>query len=209
MHLKKSAIPLAFVSLILLVTLARAQLIQKDPPGPEAIAELGAAPATQPAGPAWTMSVLRDQELSEVPNYLYVTAKTPMNDMAKVPFKELVDKVARTMEDNKIAPAGPCIMCYNGVTEDMTKEIEITIGFQVGPSVKPVGGCQTKSLPAFKCAATTFSGAVTHMSEAYPAIYGAFFQSGRIPAGEGREYYLYWDEKNPDNDVILISIGKK
>lgn len=170
---------------------------------------LGVAPATQPAGPAWSMSALRDQELSVVPNYLFLTAKTTMTDIAKVPFKEMVNKVAKTMEDNKIAPAGPCIMCYNGVTEDMSKEIEITVGFQVDPSVKAIGDCQTKSLPAFKCAATSFSGNVTHLSEAYPAIYGAFFQAGRLPSGEGREYYVYWDEEKPENDVILISIGKK
>lgn len=177
-----------------------------------ALAPAALAPATQPAAaqaPPWTIAPLRDQELPAVANYLYLSTKTTMADIPKVPFMELVNKVRQTMADNKIAEAGPCIMCYSGMGEDPSKEFEITIGYPVNQSVKAIGDCKTKSLPAFKCAATTYSGSVKHVSEAYPVIYGAFFQSGRVPGSEGREYYIYWEDEKSENNVLLIAIGSK
>jgi len=71
-------------------------------------------------------------------------------------------------------------------------------------AAQPAGEVQIRWLPPFHCATALYTGSVQHLGEALGRLDQAMKEKGLKSTGEYRERYLYWEDDQSPNNVMLL-----
>ena len=63
---------------------------------------------------------------------------------------------------------------------------------------------QIRWLPPFHCATVLYTGSLQHLGEALGRLDQAMKEQGLKSTGEYREQYLYWEDDQSPNNVMLL-----
>jgi effector-binding domain-containing protein len=176
-----------------------------------------ADPASQPAKPAQPAQPAQQQDqepvitkmrIQDFPavHYFYASTETNLTQISAT-VQETMPKVLTALKENSVAPVGPSIFVYHGVTQDPNKPFTLEIGFPVADTAKDAGDMKVRQLEAFHCASVIYSGPISQVTQAYQQVFTEIFAAGLQPTGETREMYLYWDGPESPNNVELILVG--
>jgi predicted transcriptional regulator YdeE len=165
-------------------------------------------PATKPAAGAPGDSMVGEMRVETLKGVTYLHMDTQVTLMTIGPTVEpAVTKLLKMLSDAHIAPAGPLMFVYHNATANPNKKFTLEIGFPVKEDVEaPAGLTKTKAEP-FKCATMLYSGPVAKMGAADQQLYTDLFGEGLTPTGVMRDYYLYFEDKESANNVVLIQVG--
>ena len=72
---------------------------------------------------------------------------------------------------------------------------------------KASGGCQVRTLQAFTCATTVFTGSFSQIGKAYADLYSSLLASGKVPQAETRQMVLFWEGETSTNNMLLAQVG--
>ena len=128
---------------------------------------------------------------------------------AELPSKmeQLVPVLLKSLAAGQIGTLGPLHVVYRGLTSDPTKVFDLEIGVLVSKGTAPAADCQVRTLPAFTCAATVFTGTLSQVGKAYETLYPALAAAGRVPNGESRQMVLFWEGNGSTNNMLLVQVG--
>jgi effector-binding domain-containing protein len=154
--------------------------------------------------PNFVLSPMHIGTLKET-TFMYVTETTTIDTIG-----DSVDKHMREMEtaikDGAFLPSGPPVFVYHNASAERDKPFKLDIGFPVADGTVPAGDYQTGKLPAAKSAVFLFMGPLMSIGQAYGRMYNQIIGAGYIPAGDRRERYLYFEDYDSPNNVIMIEI---
>lgn len=68
-------------------------------------------------------------------------------------------------------------------------------------------GCLVRTLPAFTCATTVFTGSFAKLGKVYETLYPTLMASGKIPLSESRQMVLFWEGETSTNNMLLVQVG--
>jgi effector-binding domain-containing protein len=165
----------------------------------------GDVPATAPSDEAYTLSAPRVAHLAPC-TYFYTSVQTTYDKMSAV-VPQLSSDMHTAMQNAGIAPMGAPIFVYKGAGYDPTKPFTLEYGFPVSDATKPVGPYQVTKLDSTKSMTAVYCGPVSKIGDAYRQIFTQIMAAGEQPTDARRERYLYWENHDSPNNVILIEIG--
>ncbi len=138
--------------------------------------------------------------------FMYSESKMTFAKMQGPELAQMIDK-ARTAAAGNIS--GNLCFSYVGASGDMTKEFTLKVGYPVKPGTVAPDGFTVVDVPEYKCATLVMFGPMSNMGKAYETLYSELLQNGLVPSGDSREYYLYWEGPQSENDVTLLQVGVK
>lgn len=164
--------------------------------------------AKQPAQPGDGEVLISNMRVQDFPGgkYFYTATKLTIPQIGEF-AGNAIPALITTIRENRINVAGPEVFVYQGMSEDMTKEFDLEIGFMVDAGTKEVGDYKVRDLAPFHCATVIYSGPVTDVGKAYQEIFTQIFAAGMRPTGEVREMYLYWESPESPNNIEVIMVG--
>lgn len=117
---------------------------------------------------------------------LTIRTNTPLKDLQKI-IGEAYGEIAQYLGKNGKAPAGnPFIIYYN---EDMNN-LDIEMGFPVGPDVKGQGRVQVSKMPGGKSATAIHIGSYETLAKTYELLAAFVKEQGLTPDSWMWESYL-------------------
>lgn len=122
-------------------------------------------------------------------------------------MQQLVPVLMKSLAAGQIGTLGPLHVIYRGMTSDPAKVFDLEIGVMVPKGTAAAGECQVRPLPAFTCASTVFTGALSQIGSAYGAIFPALAAGGHTPSGESRQMILFWEGPASTNNILLVQVG--
>ena len=141
-------------------------------------------------------------------NYLYVSREATLKTIGQVFAVELPKLIAALKTEN-IQMRGGMISVYHGLTADPSRKFNVDIGFPVEAGAMAPEGYQLLPLSDTNCATVVYSGRMAEIGQAYQQLYPKLFARGLQPTGDTREYYLYWEDANSPNNVVLVAVVLK
>lgn len=164
-----------------------------------------APPATQPAGSA--DFVVSDMRVQTIPafTYLYQSSRTTLADISTLANRTIGEMTA-AIHDGKFHPNGPLVFIYHDMM-DLSKPFNLDIGFVVPEGTSAFGSSKVQKTESFKCATVLLSGSLDHLSDGYGKVMGEVGRAGLRPTGTTREFYLYFESPQSQNNVVQIQIG--
>jgi len=167
-----------------------------------------AKPASKPVAAEGdsSMGEMRVQTLKGM-TYLRIDNQATLMTLAQV-IPTTAGKLMETVKAKHVAIAGPMMLVYHGVDGNPAKKFKLEVGIMVNDDAAEPGAgiIKTKAEP-FKCATMLYSGPVAKLGLAHQQLYADLFGAGLTPTGVSREYYLYFEDPNSANNVILIQVG--
>ena len=154
--------------------------------------------------PEFAVGPMRVQTLGGF-TYLYQSKEITQAQLPMT-FGELTGSVMAGMKEANVQPLGGVIASYRGAT-DMAKPFTLECGFSVPVETKTVGDLKLRKLEPFRAATVIFSGSIGRIREGIQQLQQEMARAGLKSSGEYREYYLYWEDFNSPNNVILLAFG--
>jgi effector-binding domain-containing protein len=162
-------------------------------------------PTTVPAGDAYSLSPIRVEQLKSS-NYLYISSQATYADVGNVIGKSM-GQISKDMASLGLSGiAGAPVIVYRGQTMDPSMPFTIDVGFPVTDGTKPAGECKIGHLDAAPAAVTIYTGSMVEFGAAIRDVYSQLIADGHIPADTHRERYLYWEDAQSPNNVVMIEI---
>ena len=120
----------------------------------------------------------------------------------------VVDDMIMDLHAHGVMPLAPVHFIYHGADGSLTTRFRLTIAFPIaGPPGAPIEDYEIAELPAFRCMAADYVGAMPDIQIAYNEILDAISSSGRARSPESREIYKKWiGFESPDN-VTELQVG--
>lgn len=165
---------------------------------------------TRPAGDADakpSVGPMRVEHLKGF-NYVYVSRQASIRTIGQV-FAVEVPKLTAALKTGEIQLRGGPISVYHGMTADPNQKFDVDIGFPVDAEAMAPEGYQLVPMNAANCATVLFSGRMAEIGQAYQHLYPQLNARGLQPAPETHEYYLYWEDFNSPNNVVLVAVVLK
>lgn len=122
-------------------------------------------------------------------------------------MQQLVPVLMKSLAAGQIGTLGPLHVVFHGLTSDPTKIFDLEIGVLVPKGTPAVGDCQVRTLPAFTCASTVFTGSFAQVDTAYSTIFPTLAASGRVPNGEFRQMVFFYEGLASTNNALLVQVG--
>jgi effector-binding domain-containing protein len=141
-------------------------------------------------------------------NFVYTICHATIKTIADVAGTE-VPKLFDAVKNAGIQQQGPVVFIYKNTPTSADQPFDFQLGMAVeqGPRAPP--GYQSTQLNAIDCATILYTGDMANIGHAYGALFQALPATGKIPTGETREYYLYFeDDKSPNNVVLITAVLK-
>ncbi len=137
--------------------------------------------------------------------YLY-QSKEITHSQIPMTFGELTGSVMAGMKEANVQPFGGEIAIYRGVT-DIDEPFTLECGFSVPTTTSVVSNLKLRKLESFRGATMIYSGSIGRIGEGIQQLHQEMARAGLKSSGEYREYYLYWEDFNSPNNVILLAFG--
>lgn len=138
-------------------------------------------------------------------NAIYARKKATLKTLT-----ESVGMVAQELFEDAIAarllPAGPVYWVYYNMDGNPDKEFDLEVVIPVQGEGKP-GKFETKEMPEFKCATTTYVGPWTDFGNVYQQLIGELMQQGHQMTTVCREMYINIDFEHPERNITEIQVG--
>jgi len=141
-------------------------------------------------------------------SYIYVSRQATLKTIGQV-FSVEVPKLLAALKTGEIQLRGGLIAVYHGMTADRNQKFDVDIGFPVDEGAMAPEGYQLVPLNAADCATVLFSGHMAEIGQAYQQLYSRLYARGLQPAPETREYYLYVEDYDSPNNVVLVAVVLK
>ena len=173
----------------------------------QAAVQRAAAQEKDVAGPL--LGEVRVRDLAPA-TYAYVTAETTFDKIGAA-IEEAMPKLMKAAEAGKVKLGGPFVLRYPEGSAHKTpnKPFKLEIGMMViGESVGE-GDVKVRTTEPFKAATLVFTGSVMDIGKSYEKLFPAIERMGLEPTGEEREFTLYWESLESQNNVVLIQVGVK
>jgi effector-binding domain-containing protein len=161
-------------------------------------------PAAAPTGEGYTLSSPRITTLAPR-TYFFATTQTTYDKISEIAPRLTAD-LETAMRSAAIAPRGAPIFVYKNAGA-MGQPFTLEIGCPVADGTQPVGQYQVVKLDGMRSMTAIFTGPVSKIGQAYEQLFPQITAAGESPATERRERYLYWENPESPNNVILIEIG--
>ena len=120
---------------------------------------------------------------------------------------QMVPQLQKALAASGLASLGPLHVVYHGMTGDPEKAFDMEVGVLVPKGTQASGGCQVRTLPAFTCATTVFTGSFAKIGKAYETLYPTLMTCGKIPLSESRQMVLFWENETSTNNMLLVQVG--
>jgi len=157
--------------------------------------------------PDFVLTPIKITSLKASP-YMYVSEQTTIDTIWDV-----IDKRMREMnvgmKDGAFSPAGPPVFVFHDAGPDRNKPFTLDIGFPVDANAVAAGDYQLGKLESTREATAVYMGSFLQLGQAYRRIYAEIFAAGLTPTGDRRERFLYYDDFESTNNVVLIEIMVK
>lgn len=164
------------------------------------------AQTTRPQS-AFSLSPLRVSQLKGV-TWLYTEADTTLDDMPGI-VAPAFDTIRNALAEKGDVPAGGPVIEFESTVMDPSRTFKLRVGYPVADGFQPFGGFQVGKLESLKCATAVYMGPSRQLPAAYARVFAQLLGQGLTPAGPRRERYLYFEDRNSPNDIILIEIVLK
>ncbi len=151
-------------------------------------------------------SPVRVQDMGAI-TFFHTTVKTTYEKMDIV--GPIIEDLMKAVKEKNIDADGMVAFIYQGASIEPGKEFELSIGMTVSAGTEGFDKWQVKDLPVFKCATVMHSGHLKSIGLAYQKLFPELFAKGLQPTGESREFYMYWEGEDSDNNVMLVQVGVK
>jgi effector-binding domain-containing protein len=138
--------------------------------------------------------------------FFHLTAQATQRNLG-TRMKELVPQLQKALAASGLANLGPLHVVYHGMGVDPDKPFDLEVGVLVPKGTEAAGGGQVRTLPAFTCATTVFTGPFTMVGKVYETLYPALMACGKIPLPESRQMILFWESETSNNNMLLVQIG--
>ncbi|HEY2585981.1 MAG TPA: GyrI-like domain-containing protein [Tepidisphaeraceae bacterium] len=165
-----------------------------------------AGPATQPVAttPDYVISDVRVQTIAGF-TFLYDSTRTSFQAMSE-PVERTIAAMEKAITEGKIHPSGPLVFVYRDL-KDPNQPFTLDVGFGVPDDTAAFGNYQVRKVEPFKCATVLFSGPLAKVPEAYNKLMGALPALNLKPTTTVREFYLYWETPDSQNNIVQIQVG--
>ena len=160
--------------------------------------------AQTPHNSGFVLSPMHVTALKAVP-YLYVSEQTTLDTIGEVLDKRL-NEMNRAIKDGAFLPSGPPVFVYHNAGRDRSKPFTLDVGFPVAENTVAAGDYQLGKLESERSATAVYVGPINQIGQAYGQLFGQIFGAGYMPSGIRRERYLYWEDADSSNNVILIEV---
>jgi len=170
------------------------------------IAFVPAARAQEKAkpNPDFVLSPIKYTSLKAMP-YMYVTEQVTLDTLGEIVDKRF-EEMQQAMKDGGFQPAGPPVFIYHNSGLDRKAPFKLDVGFPVTPDAVAAGDYQLGKPESKFSATTVYVGSMRAIGQAYRRIYEQIIMEGHVPSGDRRERYLYFEDEDSKNNVILIEI---
>jgi DNA gyrase inhibitor GyrI len=159
-----------------------------------------ADPAAQPTAPS--ISSVRVQTLKSY-TYAYVSTQTTLSKIQDA-ISTLMPKIDAAVDAGQLRPLGPYVFTYHGATGQQDKPFTLDIGVIVKDNGKRPDGIQFTTVGAEECATVVFTGPVAKIGDAYGKLFGEIGRRGLQPSDVSREFYLYWEGADSENNIVQV-----
>jgi len=122
-------------------------------------------------------------------------------------MQQLVPVLMKSLAQGQIGTLGPLHVVFHGLTSDPAKTFDLEIGVLVPKGTPAAGECQVRTLPAFTCASTVFTGSIAQVGTAYSALFPALAAGGRVSNGEFRQMVFFYEGLASTNNALLVQVG--
>jgi effector-binding domain-containing protein len=130
--------------------------------------------------------------------YAYVSGKTTDGRVAEA-IHELELKLGAVKME------GPGLVTYRPGAKP--GDLLLEVGARVAADAEPAGEVKIRWLPPFRCASVLYTGSTRNLGEAIGQLEQAMKEQGLESTGEYRELYLYWEDDQSPNNVMLLQWG--
>jgi len=154
--------------------------------------------------PEFAVGPMRVQTLSGF-TYLY-ESKEITHDQIPATIGELVGNVMAALKEANVQTLGGEIAIYKQATE-AGKPFTLEGGFSVPAESKAVGDLKVRKVEPFRGATMIYSGSIGRLWDGIQKLQQEMARAGLKSNGEYREYYLYWEDVNSPNNVMLLAFG--
>jgi hypothetical protein len=170
------------------------------------VAFLSTAQAQEKAKPNadFVLSPIKFTSLKETP-FMYVTEQVTQDTIVDV-IEKRMGEMHQAMKDGGFQPAGPPVFVFHNSGLDRKAPFKLDVGFPVAPDAVAAGDYQLGKLESKFSAVTVFVGSTRALGQAYRRLYEQLIMDGHVPSGDRRERYLYFEDADSTNNVILIEI---
>ncbi|HUB24055.1 MAG TPA: GyrI-like domain-containing protein [Tepidisphaeraceae bacterium] len=158
---------------------------------------------TRPAG-NFVISPMHIGTLKDLP-FMYITETTTI-DTAWEAIDKHMQEMHTAIKDGAFLPAGPPVFVFHNAPFDRDKPFKLDVGFPVADGTVPAGDYQVGKLESAKAAVFLYMGPLMSLGQAYGRIYMRIIGAGYQPTGDRRERYLYFEDVDSPNNVIMIEI---
>jgi effector-binding domain-containing protein len=138
--------------------------------------------------------------------FFHLTAQATQHNLA-ARMKELVPQLQKALVASGVAHLGPMHVVYHGMGVDPDQPFDLEVGVLVPKGTEASAGGRVRTLAAFTCATTVFTGPFTMVGKVYQTLYPALMASGKVPLPESRQMILFWEGETSSNNMLLIQIG--
>jgi effector-binding domain-containing protein len=137
--------------------------------------------------------------------YFYVTEQTTLANIGPVLTKRMAE-LTQAFKDRAFEPSSGPICIYHGATSDPNKPFTVDIGYPVTGDVPAGGDYKLGQVQSALAATTLYMGPISQIGQAYGRLYGQVYAAGHVPTDVYREHYLYWEDDQSSNNVVMIEI---
>jgi effector-binding domain-containing protein len=202
-------VSVALVLLAALATVLAATARAQEDVAERQPAERGAAeePAADANG-AWSIGEMRVQEFDALP-YAYVSAETTLAGLAET-IPQLIDRLESAMASGGMDTVGPVVFVYHGFGGEANRSFKLDVGVLAEKvEGKNAPDMTFGTLEPLEVATIIYTGPVTQLQGAYQKLFGQIAEEKLVPSGVVREFYLYWEGPDSENNVVQIQAGLK
>ena len=162
-------------------------------------------PTTVPAADTYSLSPIRIEQLKDS-SYLYLSSQATYADVPNT-IQKMMAKLTKQMQPLGLSGiAGAPVIVFRGQTMDPTMPFSMEFGFPVVDGTKPMGDCKIGKLDSAPAAVTIYTGSMVQFGKAIGEVYSQLIADGHIPSDTHRERYLYWEDPQSSNNVVMIEI---
>jgi effector-binding domain-containing protein len=152
----------------------------------------------------YTLSPVRIGQLKTY-SFFYTSAQATSASLGAVVGKSMND-LDDVMKAGAFMPAGAPVIVYHSSGPVGDQTIAVEAGFPVTGEPPAGGDFKLGEVKSALAAISLYTGPPTQIGAAYRTLYGKVLAGGHVPTDERREHYLYWEDDNSPNNVIMIEI---
>jgi effector-binding domain-containing protein len=162
------------------------------------------APLAAQAQQKYTLSPVRIGQLKAY-SFFYSSHQATSANLGAVVGKSMSD-LDDVMKAGAFTPAGAPVIIYNSSGPIGNETYTVEAGFPVNGEPPAGGDFQLGQVKSELAAISLYTGPPSQIGAAYRTLYGRVMGTGHVPTSVRREHYLYWEDQDSPNNVVMIEI---